>query len=242
MKQYFSAYKQKGQNLCEDLCPVHATLKSGGINENDVYLHHKDGHRVPVSVRVMPLIDSNETIVGAVEFFMERGTKAMSNEVINELIRYSFLDKVTDLPNRRYIEMKLNSMIEESNKNNVPFNIIVFEVVQLNELNQKYGDATVDKLLKMLSKTISCNVSPGAVIGRWSSGRFMIILSNMKKGIFLLKINELERLVNDSFINSTQGELRLETICVDLIIDDLTTYDLTIEKLEQAFTKIKKIS
>ena len=187
----------------------------------------------------MPLIDSNETIKGAIEFFMERNTKAMSKEVINELIKYSFLDKVSDLPNRRYIEMKLNSMIEEANKNKIPFDIIVFEVVHLKELNQKYGDATVDKLLKMLSKTISINIGSNAVIGRWSSNRFMIILSDIKKSIFLLKINKLKILVNNSFFNTPQGETNLETICVDLIIDGFTTYDLIIEKLEQAFTEIK---
>jgi len=230
---------EKCQNMCEDFCFVKATLKSGEINEGEAFLHHKEGHRVPVSIRVMPLIDSNETIKGAIEFFMERNTKAMSKEVINELIRYSFLDKVTDLPNRRYIEMKLNSIIEEANKNKIPFGIIVFEVVHLKELNQKYGDATVDKLLKMLSKTISINIGSNAVVGRWSSNRFMIILSDIKKSIFLLKINKLKMLVNNSFFNTPQGEINLETICVDLIIEGFTTYDLIIEKLEQAFTKIK---
>ncbi|GAB1400628.1 hypothetical protein MASR1M66_20830 [Aminivibrio sp.] len=40
-----------GRNLCQDGCPLHATMADREIRMADVFLHHRRGYRVPVSVR-----------------------------------------------------------------------------------------------------------------------------------------------------------------------------------------------
>ena len=44
----------EGTNLCRNGCPstVHGYR---GPFRGEIYLHHKDGHRVPVRVRVAPI-------------------------------------------------------------------------------------------------------------------------------------------------------------------------------------------
>jgi hypothetical protein len=37
--------------------------------EAEVFLHHADGHRVPVLIRAAPFYDAAEKIIGAVETF-----------------------------------------------------------------------------------------------------------------------------------------------------------------------------
>ena len=41
----------EGHKLCQDGCPLAATMRDGKTRESSVYLHHKFGHRVPVLVR-----------------------------------------------------------------------------------------------------------------------------------------------------------------------------------------------
>jgi len=43
-----------GQQLCLHGCPLAAVMKDGRPREAHLYLHHKDGHRVPVTVRPRP--------------------------------------------------------------------------------------------------------------------------------------------------------------------------------------------
>ena len=38
-----------GRNLCNDGCPLHATMADREIRMADVFLHHRRGYRVPVS-------------------------------------------------------------------------------------------------------------------------------------------------------------------------------------------------
>ncbi|HEY6837725.1 MAG TPA: PAS domain S-box protein, partial [Geobacteraceae bacterium] len=65
----------KGTILCLAGCPLAATMEDRKERRAEVYLHHKDGHRVPVVVRVAPIPDRAGKIIGAVEIFSENSTR-----------------------------------------------------------------------------------------------------------------------------------------------------------------------
>ena len=58
-----------GRQLCVQGCPLRAVMKDGKPREAHVYLHHKDGQRIPVTVRGQALRDADGEIVGSVEVF-----------------------------------------------------------------------------------------------------------------------------------------------------------------------------
>ena len=59
-----------GTELCLADCPLMFTMRDGQARgEARLFLHHRDGHRVPVAVRVAALRSPEGTIVGAVEVF-----------------------------------------------------------------------------------------------------------------------------------------------------------------------------
>ncbi len=60
-----------GACLCTGNCPLSDVISGGQNREDEVFLHHKTGHRVPVSVRVSPLKNEKGEVVGAVELFTD---------------------------------------------------------------------------------------------------------------------------------------------------------------------------
>ena len=44
----------KGCALCTGLCPLAETMCDGRLRQSEIYLHHKNGHRIPVAVRASP--------------------------------------------------------------------------------------------------------------------------------------------------------------------------------------------
>jgi len=57
-----------GTSLCRaEYCPALATIMDGQEREAEVYLHHKDGYRLPVIARISPIRDDSGNITGAVE-------------------------------------------------------------------------------------------------------------------------------------------------------------------------------
>ena len=76
-----------GKNLCREGCPVDATIKDGRFRDAEVYLKHKDGHRVPVWVRTAPLHDTAGTIITSSPSFQFTGVATLCfNVSCNESI------------------------------------------------------------------------------------------------------------------------------------------------------------
>ena len=118
----------EGRELCVEGCPLFDTIRDGEKRDITVYLHHKDGHRVPVSISVSPIKSPDKKIIGACEVFRDISSIKMNQEMIDNLKKAAFIEPLTGLANRKYIEMKLNSSFMEKTRYNIPFGIIMAEI------------------------------------------------------------------------------------------------------------------
>jgi diguanylate cyclase (GGDEF)-like protein/PAS domain S-box-containing protein len=172
---YLMHIDERGVQLCKNECPVSMTLRDGQPREADVYLHHKDGHRVPVRVRVGPIFDSQGGIVGAVETFDDNSARLAATLRKEHLESASMLDPLTGLGNRRFIEMSLHARFAEKQRFDRNFGVLFIDVDHLSEANQRHGREIGDRLLKMVAATLS-GVSRGYdVVGRWGGEEFVIV-------------------------------------------------------------------
>ncbi len=117
-----------GTVLCETGCPVAHTLHDGLYREADVFLHHADGHRVPVSVRVVPILDESGKITGAVETFSDNSQKIAALERASTLQKLALLDPLTQAGNRRFTETELTSCYDEYKRSEIPFGVIFLDM------------------------------------------------------------------------------------------------------------------
>ena len=60
-----------GSRLCDENCPLAATMQDETARELNIYLHHKKGHRVPVTVRTSVLRGEDAETAGCIETFVE---------------------------------------------------------------------------------------------------------------------------------------------------------------------------
>lgn len=82
-----------GRSLCMNGCPLSKVMLDGKAREAEIYLRHKEGHRVRVTVRVLPMRDSAGEIVGAVEVFSDTTVKHRVDKRVSELdtLRFAIL-------------------------------------------------------------------------------------------------------------------------------------------------------
>ena len=69
----------EGKSLCKGMCPLFATISDGKPREDEIYMHHKDGHRIPVFVRVSTLSDKDGNIIGGIELFTDISNQSPMN-------------------------------------------------------------------------------------------------------------------------------------------------------------------
>ncbi len=191
---------EEGHSLCLGICPLAATIADGKPRENKIYIHHKKGHRIPVSVRTNILIDSSGAAIGGIEIFSDVSNLAATEMRIKELEKLAFLDYLTQLANRSYIEREIRSRFEEKKRLNISFGIFLIDIDHFKKINDSYGHSVGDEVLKLVANTFMANTRPFDLYGRWGGDEFIGIIRNInRKGLEVLG-NRIRTLIKNSFI------------------------------------------
>lgn len=165
-----------GNHLCEHGCPLSAAIHDGQGHEASVFLRHKLGHRVPVSVRVQPIFAKDGSVEGAVEIFSDNTAQTEAVRKTEEMRRMAFLDYLTQLPNRRFLEMTLQTALTEYKVHQSPFGVMIIDVDQFKCINDEFGHACGDRVLQEIGKTLAKSLRPSDVLGRWGGDEFVAIV------------------------------------------------------------------
>lgn len=194
---------KNGVELCKSGCPVTEALLSGEEREADVYMRHRNGYRVPVAVKVLPVRDAVGGITGAVEIFREDKSAGRDKQVMDELKRTALIDPLTGLANRRDIEMRLNHCFAGMKRYGIPFGVIFCDIDNFKNVNDTFGHRAGDSVLKMAANTLKLNLRTVDFIGRWGGEEFMLLITHLRDRRLLMTIaQKLRLLVGASFIEA----------------------------------------
>lgn len=170
---------EKGCPLCFNGCPLARTITDGVNRETEVYLRHKNGHRVPVCVRVAPIRDSAGQILGAVEVFNDVTHKKQVERRVGELETLAFRDVLTGLPNRRYVELRVQQAIQEFEQFGRSVGLLMIDVDHFKQVNDTHGHDMGDVVLQAVCNTLTHSLRPTDVVGRWGGEEFLVILPDV---------------------------------------------------------------
>ncbi len=199
---------EEGRSLCTGICPLADTICDGGVRTSDLYLHHKNGHRVPVTIRVAPIRDESGAIIGGVEVFTNTTPQAVALERLAELERMAYVDALTGLANRRYAEITLRSRIEELERYGWKFGVLFIDIDRFKNVNDRYGHDQGDEVLKTVARTLQNCVRSFDVVGRWGGEEYLIIIANVEGDELVSTANRCRSLVEQSSL-PLEPELRV---------------------------------
>ncbi|RKZ35045.1 sensor domain-containing diguanylate cyclase [bacterium] len=169
----------EGKRLCPDRCSSRSALQKNGSYRGDMFLHHKNGHRIPVSVRTLSIKNDAGELIGAMEIFTDNSAKIRAIERAKQYREMALFDKLTELPNRRFIEMKIGEFLQEYKRYDWKFGIIFFDIDDFKLVNDKFGHSVGDKVLKMVANTLSANSRSFDFVGRWGGEEFIVLAVNV---------------------------------------------------------------
>jgi diguanylate cyclase (GGDEF)-like protein/PAS domain S-box-containing protein len=202
-----------GTVLCSSGCPLRATMQDGEVREVEVFLHHAEGHRVPVVVRATPMRDEQGEIVGAVETFSDNSNMIEALKRVDQLNQEAHQDPLTGIGNRRYIEMKIKTSLAEFNQNYQPFGLLMLDIDRFKRVNDKFGHDVGDQVLKMIASTIEKNIRTTDHIGRWGGEEFLVLVHNLDLNHLHWISDKLRALVASSYL-PVSGKLVQVTVSV----------------------------
>lgn len=197
-----------GEALCTGDCPLAACMADGDVREADVFLHHAEGHRLPVLVRCAPLRDDDGTIRGAVETFSsELGVRAARQE-LSELRRSVRTDELTGIGNRGHLEGRLRALIAEYEQRPGEAAVVMVDIDRFKAVNDAHGHAVGDRVLRMVATTLRGNLRSGDAVGRWGGEEFVAILDGVHTTDDLRRVcDKLRTLVACSRLDVEDGSV-----------------------------------
>ncbi len=168
-----------GRRLCHDGCPLLASISDGRPKQASAFLRHKRGRRVPVSMRVQPLRGADGSVIGAVEIFRDDSAQIEARRKAEAMNRLAFLDHLTQLPNRRFLEMTLETALTECRVHKDPLGVLVIDLDSLKEINDSFGHSGGDRALQEVANTLTGSLRPSDSVGRWGGDEFLAIARNV---------------------------------------------------------------
>jgi diguanylate cyclase (GGDEF)-like protein len=151
-------------------------------------------------MRIAQIHDQNDQIVVAVEIYNENSPRFRLHREIEELRSLALIDPLTESGNRRYIAMNLRGKLDELDRYGLSFGVLFIDIDHFKKVNDNYGHDTGDKILKMVSRTISNSLRSYDIFGRWGGEEFVVILTNVNEEQLYPISDKLRLLVEHSSI------------------------------------------
>jgi len=232
---------QDGNPLCNSGCPLAACLADGQPRESSLYLLNKAGHRIPIRMRVAPIYDQTNTIIGAVESFNPDNEFAELRQQYADLREVSRTDPLTGISNRWHMEGRLKSIFVEYPDNHPIAALVFVDIDQFKEINDRFGHETGDRALGLVASTLYANIRKTDLVGRWGGDEFLLILYDVASDEELTSLVEKMRMLVEHSNLDFEGErLRITISCGATRFEDGDTAESILRRCDELMYKSKK--
>ena len=196
-----------GCELCQNGCPLAAVMSDGEPRNAEVYLHHKDGHRVAVTVRGHALTDPDGRIVGSAELFTVRPDSWYAD--LGRRSPNASDDPVTGLPARHLGEFHLATLSAAVTAGQNTLGVAFVDVDHFKAVNDTHGHPAGDRALRMVGRSIATALRRGDLPIRWGGEEFLCLLPGVNATGLAAAAERIRMLVARSWLDHAGTRLRV---------------------------------
>lgn len=229
-----------GKQLCRSGCPLLATMVDGEPREAQVFLSHREGHRVPVRVRTTPVRDREGKVIGGVEIFDDSTELSTARREVSELRDLAMHDALTGLPNRRHYEMSVSSRIAELAGYGRRFGLLIADIDRFKLVNDQHGHATGDVALRTVARTLLESSRAGDDIARFGGEEFALTITDVDERGLRAVGDRFRALVEQTRVRTDELELAVTISLGGAVAGIGDTAEAIFERADAALYRAKE--
>lgn len=88
------------------------------------------------------------------------------------------MDGLTSLINRRAFGIVFSQAAKASRRGNQRLSVVLFDIDQFRQINEKFGRRTGDQVIRSVAATIDARSRPNDIVCRWGDEEILIVLQN----------------------------------------------------------------
>lgn len=138
--------------------------------------------------------------------------------VYAEILKHATLDALTGFYNRRQLEERIKQEVSNAKRQKAPFCGIMTDIDFFKSVNDTYGHAVGDLVLKTIAKVIRCQLREYDIAGRYGGEEFSILLPFTKINEAQMVAERLRKTIEDKVIDISKinPDSEVKTIKVTL--------------------------
>jgi diguanylate cyclase (GGDEF)-like protein/PAS domain S-box-containing protein len=171
---------QCNQSTCESCgseCPVGAAFQGAHPSQTEGYLHHKQGHRVPVHVWAVPVRDAHGSVIGVLQSFEDHVQPEDGEQREDSLKSSGCVDEITGIANHAIMQSHLRETLGTFAELQVPFGVLHLRLKGFDVFRANFGAEAATCMLRMVAHTLELAVWRTDHVGRWTDDQFLVILN-----------------------------------------------------------------
>jgi len=154
-------------------CLWQQVLRDGEPREQESYIIHRAGFRIPIQLKVSPILGAGGELLGIAHILHDNTANVLIYQNLEELQKQVYLDALTGLFNRPYMEKRISDRLDELQRYHWSFGVLFIDVDNFKAINDAHGHAVGDEILKLVARTFQVNTRPSDVFGRWGGEEFL---------------------------------------------------------------------
>lgn len=185
---------------------------------------------IPCEVSMMRVRLEGEFCIMA--FIRDLREIKQASMVMKQLEMLAYTDTLTNIYNRRYFLDFANNELSKYFKFGTHFSIIMLDIDFFKKVNDTYGHAFGDEVLKMLAMRINSVVKRNTVVARYGGEEFIVLLA----GVEVINAEAVAWRINKA-VGSSPFNIKDRSINVTISCGVCSTEGQTIESLDDIINK-----
>jgi diguanylate cyclase (GGDEF)-like protein/PAS domain S-box-containing protein len=222
-----------GQQLCVNGCPLWAVMDDGRPREARVYLHHKRGHRVPVTVKGNAIRNSDGEIVGSVEVFHRRLATRFADPAQRDPGAEAYLDPLTELGNRRFGQMHVQPVLDALETGATTLGLLFIDVDHFKTINDTHGHSVGDAVLRMVGQTLAHGLRTSDWPIRWGGEEFVALLPGISPDTLDEVAERLRMLVENSWLEVHGQQVKVTISVGATMVDPGESFEVALTRADR---------
>lgn len=136
---------------------------------------HKQGHGIVMQIRVNLFVNQGKEENGFILIFTDILVKATIERAVKELEEIAYIDKLTELPNRRFLENEFDKHLNSLRRYGIAFGTLLVDIDHFKKVNDTYGHDNGDRVLKALGQILIDVTRKDDIKARWGGEEFVIL-------------------------------------------------------------------
>lgn len=156
--------------------PIAELVERGGVDSREAVLFAYGGRRIAIEYVRTPIESADGAHYGEVVVFRDISSRKEHEEAIKRL---AYRDDLTGLPNRVSLADRLELELAHAKRNKEQLAVAYVDLDGFKEINDKFGHAAGDALLRVVAERIRGSLRAGDTIARLGGDEFVIVLPSI---------------------------------------------------------------